>query len=86
MRVPAPHAVRATKVLLERLSSQGHAVTTIPDAIERGLLTDLEWCEELNNQRSVFGVVEYVKHTDEKRKAAVRNTRAYRQRKKESVS
>lgn len=52
-------ASRAQDALLMRLwNEQGKSYRTVCQAIEDGLLTDLDWCEELSRQREVWGVAD----------------------------
>lgn len=53
----APHARAAHTVLVKRLRDAGHTVTTVDAAIKLGLLTERDWCEELERQRDVYRVV-----------------------------
>lgn len=80
----APHAKAATRILLAQLRAEGHTVSDISEAIKRGLLTELDWCSELDKQREVFGVTAQARgEYGECITTAARQARDYRERKKE---
>lgn len=51
-RSAAVTARLAHKTLLDRLTRQGHRVSSVNEAIERGLLTDQDWCDMLDRFRA----------------------------------
>lgn len=56
IRAPRGHAQtsqRAAEFILKNLWDNGFQAHDIPDAIARGWLTDLEWCEALNREREL---------------------------------
>ncbi|ALW87844.1 hypothetical protein [Deinococcus actinosclerus] len=52
----APHARAAHRTLMKGLRDAGHTVTTVDAAIKLGLLTERDWCEELERQRDAHNV------------------------------
>ncbi|MDV6376231.1 hypothetical protein [Deinococcus arenicola] len=52
----SPHAKAAADAVLARLAAAGHPTLTLDEAIHAGLLTDQDWCDELQVQREKYGV------------------------------
>ncbi|GAA4002835.1 hypothetical protein GCM10022631_11980 [Deinococcus rubellus] len=44
----SPHAAQAARYLLDDLKSRALVAESIDEAISRGYLTDLQWCETLD--------------------------------------
>ncbi|SMB93343.1 hypothetical protein [Deinococcus hopiensis] len=51
------HAYEAAQVLLQALRARGKQAENIDEAIQKGYLTDLDWCRALQEYRELYGVV-----------------------------
>ena len=49
------HATTARKNLEVQLREQGHKLT-LDEGISAGLLTDMDWCDELERQRDIYKI------------------------------
>lgn len=51
----SPHAAAAVRHILAGLAARGIKVKTVDEAIQQGHLTDLEWCDVLDDFRERYG-------------------------------
>ena len=51
----SPHAAAAVRHILAGLTARGITVKTLNEAIQQGHVTDLEWCDVLDDFREQYG-------------------------------